>query len=157
MSDPKTPSYRPNVCMILFNAAKEILVAERFNQHNVWQFPQGGVEEGLTLEENVVKELEEELSLTAKDIAIRKRLTATHKYEWDVPPSAYKGKYVGQEQSFWLIEVLNPAAIDVAVDHPEFQQYRWVGVEAVLAVVEPIRIKGYLAPLEEVKQILQSI
>ena len=150
--------YRSNVCMILFNKEKKILVGERRRQSNIWQFPQGGVEDNFSLEENVIRELEEELSLSRDDIRIHKKLQATHSYDWQVIPEHFKGQYKGQAQTFWLVEVLNEAAVNPNVaDHPEFQKVQWVPVDHVLAVVEPIRIQGYSAPLKEVKEYLASL
>lgn len=51
--------YRPNVGIIIFNDEGKLLWARRV-KHDGWQFPQGGVERGETVQEAVFRELEEE-------------------------------------------------------------------------------------------------
>src|SRR5689334_381169 len=63
----REPKYRPNVAGILRNRDGKILICERIHVRNAWQFPQGGVDEGETLEEALVRELWEEIGLDAKD------------------------------------------------------------------------------------------
>ena len=156
-SDTQTLGYRQNVCMILFNDKNQLLVAERHRQNGVWQFPQGGVEPEYSLEENVIREIEEELSLAATDIKIVKKLNSTHRYEWSDIPQHFVGKFIGQEQTFWLVKVLHPERINVDVEHPEFQKIRWIDCAHILSVVEPVRIAGYTAPINEVSQYFSSL
>jgi len=42
--------YRPNVGIVLFNNLGQVLWARR-TRHDGWQFPQGGVEQGETIEQ----------------------------------------------------------------------------------------------------------
>ena len=60
------PKYRPNVAAILLRADHKILVAERINVENSWQFPQGGVDDGEDLIAAIRREVEEELGLASK-------------------------------------------------------------------------------------------
>jgi putative (di)nucleoside polyphosphate hydrolase len=55
--------YRLNVAAILRNGAGKILLGERVDRSGAWQFPQGGVDEGETLAEALIRELREEISL----------------------------------------------------------------------------------------------
>ena len=140
--------------MILINHEGKVLLGERYRQDGIWQFPQGGVEPEFSLEENVYRELEEELGLFRPAVEIIKKLQATHRYEWEITPPQFIGKYVGQEQTFWLVRVNNPESISLESDHKEFQDYRWLEANVVLASVEPIRIQGYQPPLLEVQEFL---
>jgi putative (di)nucleoside polyphosphate hydrolase len=143
--------------MILFNDQKQILLGERFRQAGIWQFPQGGVEAEYSLEENVYRELEEELGLCRPAVEIIKQLEATHRYEWEIPPSHFVNRFIGQEQTFWLVRVSDASKINLVSEEQEFQQVRWLEPHVVLAAVEPVRIKGYQPPLEEVIRYLSSL
>jgi putative (di)nucleoside polyphosphate hydrolase len=59
----QAPRYRSNVAAILRQDTGEILIGKRTDQVNCWQFPQGGVKPGETLEDALRRELEEEISL----------------------------------------------------------------------------------------------
>src|SRR5947207_8758 len=55
--------FRPNVAAILLNMENEMLIAERAHIRGSWQFPQGGVDPGESLEEALFRELEEEIGV----------------------------------------------------------------------------------------------
>ena len=54
---------RPNVCMLLHNQDSDLFLGERYGEAGVWQLPQGGVEAEYSVEENVLRELEEEIGV----------------------------------------------------------------------------------------------
>lgn len=149
--------YRPNVCMLVFNQEKKLFLGERFGEPNHWQFPQGGVEPNLTLEENVLKELKEELGATKESFRIIKRLNTTFKYEWVTPPKYATDKWKGQEQTFWLVEYLgNNEELNLERYEQEFMSYRWCDINQVKTMAYPRRLKGYLPALAEYEQFLEE-
>ena len=62
--------YRSNVAGILRNAPGQILVCERLQIEGAWQFPQGGVDEGESLEQALKRELWEEIGVIPEDYRI---------------------------------------------------------------------------------------
>src|SRR4051794_29365539 len=96
--------HRPNVCMLVHNAGGRLFLGQRKADPSVWQFPQGGVEPGCTLEENVLRELEEELGAPQKLFIIRRKLNATNTYDFAKTPRYAQGKWRGQAQTFWIVE-----------------------------------------------------
>src|SRR6476659_4658659 len=62
--------FRPNVAAILLNIDNEMLVAERAHIRGSWQFPQGGVDPGESLEEALFRELEEEIGVKPGKIQV---------------------------------------------------------------------------------------
>jgi putative (di)nucleoside polyphosphate hydrolase len=144
--------YRPNVCILLRNQLGELLLGERLSCPGAWQFPQGGVEIGSSVEDSVYREIEEELGIMRKDVRIVSKLQATHTYDFIKPPTYALNRWRGQTQTFWLVDFLgSDSDITVATEHPEFRAWQWCPIESVLERVEPIRRKGYVAPLEEIK------
>ena len=133
-------------------------MGERYRTVGIWQFPQGGVEPELSLEDNVYKELEEEIGLTRDVVTIEKKLNATFEYDFLKPPDYAVGKWRGQAQTFWLVS-FHGAESDIVLDahSPEFQSWRWCTVAEVKELAEPRRLRGYLAPLAEFEEYIQNV
>jgi putative (di)nucleoside polyphosphate hydrolase len=148
-----TLPYRSNVCMFVINNENLLFIGERAGSPGVWQLPQGGEEEGLTREENVIKELTEELGALPQHFSIMQQLKATHCYDFRNPPAYAVGKFRGQQQSFWLVRFTGTDN-DIQLDryHPEFSAYKWIPLKELLDHADPVRIAGYEAALKEVVQ-----
>ena len=74
--------YRPNVGIVLFNNLGQVLWARR-TRHDGWQFPQGGVEQGETIEQAAYRELFEEVGLRPQNVQLVGRTRQWLRY--DVP------------------------------------------------------------------------
>lgn len=143
--------YRPNVCMILLQGGK-IFLGERTGSPGSYQFPQGGREEG-TLEENALRELEEELGARQELFQILALLDAVNRYDFQRTPDYAKGKWRGQEQRFVVVKFLGEDKdITLQAQCPEFDSFRWVHLEELPSLVENIRYPGYVQALEEARQ-----
>jgi putative (di)nucleoside polyphosphate hydrolase len=136
--------------MLIYNRQGQVWIGHRAGA-GTWQLPQGGVEPECSLEENALREVQEELGVAPHHLGPPRQLEATHRYDWLEPARHFKGRYRGQEQTFWLIAFLGPdSAIQVTtVHHPEFSEWRWVEAEEVEEAVEDLRRPGYRAPLQE--------
>ena len=130
----KKPQYRPNVAMIIvsnnYPEQKEIFIAQRNDLLDIWQFPQGGIDQGEEVKEALFRELEEEIGTDKAKIV--------GEYpEWisyDFPEKiAQKMKpYKGQTQRYFLLKLKKDAEINLDTEHPEFMDYKFVSVEDVL-------------------------
>lgn len=147
--------FRPNVCMLVLNSSDLLFLGERNRSPGIWQFPQGGVESKDSLEENVIRELEEELGIEREMISIIKKLKATHEYEFSDPPKYAIGRWRGQSQTFWLVR-FKGSDQDIQLDrhNPEMMNFKWCTPEEVRTLAEPRRLPGYQAPLREVEEYL---
>ena len=76
--------YRPNVGIVLFNSTGQVLWARR-SRHDGWQFPQGGIEQGETVEQAAYRELYEEVGLRPQNVELVGRTRNWLRY--DVPGS----------------------------------------------------------------------
>lgn len=150
--------YRPNVAAIILSSAypetKEVFIAERSDLEGVWQFPQGGIDEGESSEEALFRELKEEIGT--------KKVEIVAEYpDWiayDFPPhiAAKMAPYAGQKQRYYLVKLKKGAKIDLDTKHPEFKRYRFVPADELFEhiahfkkpvyeqVVSHFRTKGYL-------------
>jgi putative (di)nucleoside polyphosphate hydrolase len=142
---------RPNVCMLVVNARGKLFLGERLGKPEHWQFPQGGVESGETLRKNVLRELREEIGIRRKHIGKITKLSSRNSYLWKKIPAYAKGKWVGQSQTFWLVEFIgSDEDIDLnGSTEPEFKRWRWCSVNQVKKLAARERIAGYTGALSE--------
>ncbi len=142
---------RQNVCMFVINKKGEIFLGERLGEPGVWQLPQGGVEKEFSIEENVIRELNEELGAPVRCFQIIKRLKGRFRYLWRTPPKYAKGRWRGQSQTFWLVKFIGRNSdITLKGEPQEFSSWMWCAPSQIRLLAEPKRMKGYSAPLKEV-------
>jgi len=121
--------FRANVGMIVARENGDVLWA-RCLRNRGWQFPQGGIDIGETPEEALYRELHEEVGLGADDIEIVGRTHGWLRYR--LPPRYQRRRAnprcIGQKQVWFLLQLrVDETAIRLdAVDHPEFDHWRWV-------------------------------
>ncbi len=149
---------RPNVCMLVMNRRQKLFLGERFGEPGVWQFPQGGVESDATLEENVLRELEEELGVDRRNLRIIKKLNSTHTYFFKKPRLYGEVEFSGQAQTFWLVEFSGKDSdIDLGRHEKEMEKFRWCTPDEVRTFAEPKRLAGYVEPLAEFEEYLNEL
>jgi putative (di)nucleoside polyphosphate hydrolase len=121
--------YRPNVAAIVVNSVGNLLICERWTVPGAWQFPQGGVDTGESLEQALFREVREEVGLAATDYEVILRREG-YRYLYPVEARDKKvrkhGSH-GQEQTYFLCQ-LKPGAPPVNVNQKqrEFRAYRWI-------------------------------
>jgi putative (di)nucleoside polyphosphate hydrolase len=126
--------YRPNVAMIIvsdnYPEEKNIFVAKRNDLSDIWQFPQGGIDEGEEVKEALFRELEEEIGTD------KVKIIAEYP-EWisyDFPSKLVKKMcpYKGQRQRYFLVKLKKSAKINIHTQNPEFSDYKFVEVDEAL-------------------------
>jgi len=143
--DHRQLPYRQGVGLCLFNREGLALVAERRDRPGAWQMPQGGVQKGEALPKAALRELKEEIGTDNAEIiaAIPEKLTYEFpdwlQHKGDRP---YRGKYRGQEQSWFALRFLG-ADDDISLtgehepEQPEFVDWKWLPLaEAVNVIVD---------------------
>jgi putative (di)nucleoside polyphosphate hydrolase len=121
--------YRPNVAALMVNADGNLLICERTGVPGAWQFPQGGVDAGESMEEALFREVQEEIGIGKSHYEI---IDQRDGYRYLYPPDVRAKKVRkhgnhGQEQTYFLCK-LKPTAppIDVNQTPQEFGAYRWI-------------------------------
>ena len=149
--------YRPNVCLLIMNRENKLFLGERSGSEEVWQLPQGGIDNNEKEETSALREAAEELGADVDFFRVVKKFEATHQYDFRNPPDYAIDKWRGQSQTFWLLEFLGADTdIDLARFEQEFSSFCWCTAEEVRSKAESLRLPGYLKPLEEFELFLQS-
>ena len=92
-----------------------------------WQFPQGGVDDGETPEQALVREVWEEIGVPAGDLRI---IEKRGPYRYLYGNGRVKRGWHGKEQLYFLCDYTGlDAGIHVDTKEPEFQAFRWVAPE----------------------------
>lgn len=98
----KEKPYRQNVGMIVFNRNGEVLMGERVNVPNAWQFPQGGIDDQEIPRVAALRELYEEMGIA--DAKLVKEHEEWLYYDFPADLNLHGGlqKYRGQMQKWFL-------------------------------------------------------
>jgi len=116
--------FRPNVAFILEKEDGRILICERSDARGAWQFPQGGVDKGETLEEALYREVMEEIALDRKDYQV---LGRKGPYRYEFGGGRTKKGFGGQEQIYFRALFLGEDAMILSgADSKEFRAARWI-------------------------------
>jgi putative (di)nucleoside polyphosphate hydrolase len=120
--------YRPNVAILLTRDDGRLLICERHKVKGAWQFPQGGVDEGETLEEALKREVLEEVGIHpgSYDI-IEMRGGYRYVYPAEMKKKKRAGWFDGQEQTYYRCLLHDKkAVINVDQKPREFRDYKWI-------------------------------
>ena len=129
MHDSRMVRYRPNVAALVVNSEGNLLICERLTIPGAWQFPQGGVDAGESLEQALYREVREEVGLEAKHYEVIDRRDG---YRYLYPVNARWKKLRkhgshGQEQTYYLCHLKDGAPpVNVNQKQREFRAYRWI-------------------------------
>lgn len=138
--------YRPCVGVMLINREGLVFTGERIDTPDAWQMPQGGIDEGETPEEAALRELEEEIGLSADQVSV---ISQTNDWvTYDLPPHllgrAWGGRFRGQKQKWFLMRLLvADSAINLATAHPEFSAWKWSEPDHMLGEIVPFKREVY--------------
>ncbi len=139
--------YRANVGVVLINGDGRIFAGRRIDSDSpAWQMPQGGIDDGEKPRKAALRELREETGVS-KDLVEFVAKTPDW-LTYDLPPEllgkVWGGKYRGQRQKWFLFRFLGrDDQIDIATDHPEFDQWRWIGADELLDSIVPFKRAVY--------------
>ena len=134
----QTRPYRPGVGAVVFARDGRVLVGRRPGiAHESWQFPQGGIDQGETPREALLREVAEEIG--TDQVAIVAECADWLSYDL---PSEYAdrlcgGKYRGQRQKWFALRFTGEDD-DIRLDAhhpPEFDAWRWVRLSEAPAFI----------------------
>lgn len=147
--------FRANVGIVLMHR-DEVFLGRRAGARG-WQFPQGGVRKGESLEQALYRELEEEIGVRKSDVELVGQTERWLRYRL---PARYVRRHqrpvcIGQKQRWFLLR-LQSGDVDFDLGRtaqPEFDSWRWASywepVREVIYFKRPVYARALteLAPL----------
>ena len=148
--------YRENVAAIIINKDKKVLMCEHAWIDGAWQFPQGGVDNGESEEEALLRELYEEIG--TKNLKIIGKMDEKISYKF---PYYLREKYQfdGQEQRFFLLYFYGDDS-EIRFDiqpKPEFKAYEWVDYDTPPLKVIYFKKLSYLKALNYFREKVNEV
>ncbi len=137
---------------MLINADKKVWVGRRIdNTDEAWQMPQGGIDEGEEPWATALRELEEETGIPPH--LVERIADHPERLRYNLPeelqPKLWGGKWRGQEQDWFLCRFLGRESdVNIATEHPEFCDWKWVPAHELPAIIVPFKRDLYRCLIE---------
>ncbi len=123
------------------------------------QFPQGGIDHGEKAIEALEREMQEELGLN-KNFTIIAESSNLHSYDFPafVQKKVYRGKYVGQNQKWFLLYFYGDDCDINISDHlePEFSAFYWLDLSEAVRYAIDFKKPLYARLVDEFGPIIQN-
>ena len=145
--------YRRGVGVMLLNGDKKVWVGARIdNPAAAWQMPQGGIDEGEEPWATALRELEEETGIAAH--LVEQIAECPERLRYTLPSELvgviWKEPWLGQEQDWFLCRFLgHDSDVNIATEHPEFREWRWVEPRQLPDLIVPFKRELYRRLLGE--------
>lgn len=142
--------YRPCVGICLFNQDGKVFVGERLDNPGAWQMPQGGIDEGETVEQALWRELQEEVGTQKADLIRIADQTICYDLPLERVLTFWNGRYRGQEQT-WVALKFTGQDSDINInifDEPEFSRWQWVSLKDTPDMIVPFKRETYRQVIE---------
>ena len=111
---------------MILNKDKKVFVARRMDFSSGLQMPQGGIDNGETLEKTLYREMKEEIGTDAFKIIRHLDYPLLYDFPRDLAPKIHNGEYLGQSIHWFLVKFEgNDDDINIETEHKEFNNWQW--------------------------------
>ncbi|WP_286005582.1 RNA pyrophosphohydrolase [Campylobacter avium] len=129
--------YRLNVAAVILSSSYpfdcRVFIAKRNDMDDVWQFPQGGIDENENPKSAILRELEEEIG--TKDVEFIATYPKWLNYDFPSKIAQKMYPYDGQSQKYFLLRLRPNAKINLRTKHPEFSSYKFVNLQELFKII----------------------
>ena len=151
--------YRLNAGIVVFNIEGKVLLCRRKGWPDAWQFPQGGINEGETIELAAARELAEETSLSGLKLI----KTLDYGVRYDFPPEiaknlCYEKKHYAGQEMYWSLFYFdgNDSEINLHTAEPEFDAFRWGDLGKAVDEIIAFKRKAYQVAFDEFEKVIKE-
>ncbi|PJB70419.1 MAG: RNA pyrophosphohydrolase [Alphaproteobacteria bacterium CG_4_9_14_3_um_filter_47_13] len=147
--------YRACVGIVLFNEDRRVFLGERLESKGAWQLPQGGIDEGETLEQAFFREMKEETGTDQATILKVHDEIMRYTLPHHLLGRLWNGKYAGQDQT-WVAARYTGTDDDFNIYYhhfPEFQSWQWTPLNDIVDLVVPFKRETYSKIIEAFKDL----
>ncbi|MGH6992506.1 MAG: RNA pyrophosphohydrolase [Caulobacteraceae bacterium] len=152
--------HRPNVGVVLIRKDGLVWLGRRADTPGPlnWQFPQGGVDPGETLQQAALRELLEETGVSSVELLAR----TPDWLAYDFPPGHVRAgrdrRWKGQKQ-IWFAFRFTSADSEIDLNRHgdvEFDAWRWTKLDEALDLVVPFKREVYLRVIEAFRPLIKT-
>ena len=144
--------FRANVGIVL-TRGESVFLGGRVGGRG-WQFPQGGVSRGESVEAALFRELHEEIGLAPADVEVLGSTRGWLRYR--LPRHFVRDHCIGQKQRWFLLRLIAPESrlrFDTTAE-PEFDRWRWTDFWTPVQEVVYFKRRVYVRALHELGKVL---
>ena len=133
VKDANTLPYRPCAGVVLFRDDGMVFAGKRIdNPVDAWQMPQGGIDFGELPEEAALRELSEETGVSTAKVTVEEQM-------W------FAMRFLGTD-----------ADVNIATDHAEFCEWRWMKPADLIEKIVPFKRDLYVAVFEDFRTVIPT-
>ena len=142
----KEKKYRPNVAAVILSSkypeSCEFFLAHRNDMNGIWQFPQGGIDDGESPQEALLRELKEEIGTS--NVEIIAEYPEWLNYDFAKGSSHKLYSFDGQTQKYFLVRLKDNKDINLnAFVTPEFSEYKFLEYNELMQKASYLKKKVY--------------
>jgi putative (di)nucleoside polyphosphate hydrolase len=143
-------SYRSGVGIMLFNNKGEVLIGERIKPADVWQMPQGGIDNDESPQDALLREVSEEIGTTKWNVVAESKEWMHYDFPKEFRDEWFCGKYIGQSQKWFLLEFLGEDRyININTGEPEFTDWKWINISDLVEIIADFKKPMYISIIKE--------
>ena len=106
--------------------------------------PQGGVDNGETLQQAAIRELYEEIGTKKAKIIGETKEWISYDLPEGLANKVWDGRFRGQNQKWFAMQFLgNDDDINLATKKPEFKEWKWISMDNLLNVAVSFKRDNY--------------
>jgi len=146
LDDIRKTGFRPQVVACFLNNNKILFLYKK--EYDLWQFPQGGIDNRESIKEAVAREMKEELGNDFVGNIEMTKLVGRNKIEFSSDKWGSRELATDDDQKIlmkgkeYFFVILNSDSKKLDISKTEFDDYKWLDYEGALEITKTIYQKG---------------